>query len=116
MLRLRRRSAAGAGPVLVQEVEDERRRPGELLAALSPAGHGTVVLVEAKTSRQLDERAANLGGEARVPIAIETALENPVENRPDRAAPVSQGLETGICRRQARHGPAGVAHGDPGLR
>src|SRR5918996_5743235 len=42
-------------PVLVEEqVEDQRRGPGELLSAVSAAGRGVVVLVEAAVTGQIE--------------------------------------------------------------
>ena len=107
------RRPSRSGPVLVQEIENERCRPRELLSALASARHGAVVLAEAGASRQLDDRAANVGGEQRVPVAIEPALENPVEDRPDRASPVAGRLEARIARRLARDGPADCADRRP---
>src|SRR4029453_6919445 len=78
----------GCVPVLAQEVEDQSRRPCELFGPLASTRLGVVVLEEAGASRQLDDRSPDVGGQRRVSVAIEAALEDPVEDWPDRTSPV----------------------------
>ena len=72
---------------------------------LASAGQRAVVLPESAAAREIDQRAPDLRGEVAVPVPVEAALKRPVEDGPDRAAPVPRRHEARIVRREARHGP-----------
>ena len=73
-----------------QEVEDEAGGPRELLAAVARAPSSGCSAPRSRTPpRELDEAVADRGGEVVVAVADEPAVQDPVEDRPDRAAPVA---------------------------
>src|SRR5687767_5478660 len=104
------------GSVGVEQVEDEGGGPGELLAAVTPPGERVVVLPESLAPAELDDRLPNLFGTIPVPVALETALEHPVQDRPHRPSPVAGRLEARIGRRETGHGPARGADRYAGAR
>src|SRR6188508_1382076 len=96
-----------------EEVEDECRGPGELLLAVALTRKRVVVLPEPLAPGEVHQGAPNLLRLVSVPVALETALEDPVQDRPHGPAPVARRLEAGIRRRQAGHGPAGGSEAYP---
>ena len=86
-----------------KELEHEPGRPRELRPTVPLPGDGAVVLPQAAPIGELEHGAPNLARELGVAVPIQSALQDPVQDRPDRPAPVPRRLEPRVARGLARH-------------
>ena len=92
------RAARLSGPTpasVVEQIQHDRRGPGELLTAVSRAVGGVVVLREPVAPDELEQPATSSSASLSRPYCRSPAIVTHLEHRPHGAAPVAAGQETG---------------------